>query len=71
MCGIFGVVFRQSSDLPSEERLHQSARRLQHRGPDAQGIYSAKGIGFAHTRLSLIDVDPRSNQPFWDSNGTA
>ena len=28
-------------------------------------------VGFAHTRLAIIDVDPRANQPMHDSDGTA
>ena len=42
---------------------------LHHRGPDASGTYSLGGVGFAHARLSLVDPDPRSNQPFWDESG--
>ena len=66
MCGIFGIVFRENSNTPDEERLASSARLLQHRGPDSQAIYAAPGIGLAHTRLSFLDTDSRSDQPFWD-----
>jgi asparagine synthase (glutamine-hydrolysing) len=38
---------------------------LHHRGPDAQSVYAQPGVGLAHTRLSLLDLNPRSNQPFW------
>lgn len=69
MCGIFGVIFRDRDDVPCEARLRESARRIRHRGPDADGIYAAPGVGFAHTRLSFLDVDARSNQPFWDETG--
>ncbi len=67
MCGIFGVIYKDGVREPDKERLVTSARRIAHRGPDGQGIHSEAGIGFAHTRLSLVDLDPRSNQPFWDA----
>src|SRR5207248_606626 len=39
-------------------------RALTHRGPDAQGIVRIGKLLLGHTRLSIIDPDPRSNQPF-------
>jgi asparagine synthase (glutamine-hydrolysing) len=66
MCGIFGVVWHQSDRSPERERLEQTARLLRHRGPDGEGIFSARGVGLVHTRLSLLDLSERSNQPFWD-----
>jgi len=42
---------------------------MHHRGPDHQATYVSEGIGLAHTRLSLLDLHPRSNQPFWDRRG--
>lgn len=69
MCGIFGILYRESSAVPPEEKLVASRRSLQHRGPDGHGIHAAAGVGFAHTRLSFLDVDSRSDQPFWDETG--
>lgn len=66
MCGIFGIVFTDGSTIPAEDRLRRSAGLIGHRGPDGSGIYAAPGIGLAHTRLSLVDLDERSDQPFWD-----
>jgi asparagine synthase (glutamine-hydrolysing) len=66
MCGVFGLVYRDRREVPSRARLQESAGRLHHRGPDAAGIYAAPGVGFAHTRLTFLDLDPRSNQPLWD-----
>ena len=37
---------------------------LVHRGPDAQGLVKAGKITLGHTRLAILDLDPRSNQPF-------
>jgi asparagine synthase (glutamine-hydrolysing) len=68
MCGIFGTVYT-SEAKPSETLLMESVRLLRHRGPDAEAVYAAPGFGVAHTRLTLVDPDPRSNQPFWDETG--
>jgi len=69
MCGIFGVVYRDGARTPPEALLRASARALAHRGPDAVGVYAQGGAGLAHTRLSLVDLNERSNQPFWDATG--
>ncbi len=69
MCGIFGVAYEDSSHTPSDAELRRSVMAMQHRGPDASGVWSAPGVGFAHARLSLVDPNPRSNQPMWDPTG--
>jgi asparagine synthase (glutamine-hydrolysing) len=66
MCGIFGVLWHKSDRDPEQERLEQTARLLRHRGPDGQGIFADRSVGLVHTRLSLLDLSERSNQPFWD-----
>jgi len=37
---------------------------LVHRGPDAQSLVTVGKVSLGHTRLAIIDLDPRSNQPF-------
>jgi asparagine synthase (glutamine-hydrolysing) len=46
-------------------------KALRHRGPDASGAYSddAIQISLGQTRLSIIDLNERSNQPFHSGNG--
>ena len=66
MCGIFGVLEHNPLSTPDTRALEASAELLAHRGPDYSGIYCEQGIGLAHTRLSLLDLSARSNQPFWD-----
>src|SRR5689334_16724040 len=41
---------------------------LDHRGPDASGIYHDRECGLAHTRLSIIDIAGGS-QPMASANG--
>ena len=55
--------------MPDESLLKASADLIAHRGPDHQAVYADKAIGLAHTRLSLLDLSERSNQPFWDETG--
>jgi len=65
MCGIAGSIGRS---VPARERLAAAAHLLRHRGPDASGMWSGQvghqQVAFVHTRLSIIDLDPRANQPF-------
>ena len=37
---------------------------MNHRGPDHQGSIAINGFYMGHNRLSVIDLDHRSNQPF-------
>lgn len=66
MCGIFGVMWHQGEKVPEGHRLKETARLLNHRGPDSHGIFVDAGIGMVHTRLSLLDLSSRGDQPFWD-----
>lgn len=66
MCGIAGI-FGKNQDLDINENLLWSLiNRIKHRGPDYQNIWKTKGVGLAHARLSIIDLDNRSNQPMID-----
>src|SRR5262245_13433106 len=69
MCGLFGVLYKKTPTKPNEGILRSVACDLKHRGPDNYGIYTEEGIGLVHTRLSLLDLTSRSNQPFWDREG--
>src|SRR5439155_7303599 len=41
-----------------------------HRGPGAEGMYVAEGIGLGHRRLSIIDVSAAGHQPMPNAAGT-
>ncbi len=70
MCGIFGICTEKMG--VSREVLEAAVRSLAHRGPDDSGsvvIPCASDrceIGFAHTRLSIIDLSPLGHQPMQD-----
>lgn len=55
MCGIAGY-FEFRCGGPSPQILAAMASSLGRRGPDAQGTLISGPCGFAHTRLSVIDV---------------
>lgn len=55
MCGIGG--YTDFAKRPEPAVLNAMARALARRGPDAQTTLQDGPNGFAHTRLSIIDVD--------------
>lgn len=71
MCGIAGS-FGQVA--PGESNIRESLSRMRLRGPDASGwkrlTCSGNAVTLLSTRLSIIDLDPRSNQPFSDEGVT-
>lgn len=42
---------------------------MAHRGPNADGHFVDEHVALGHRRLSIIDLSPEANQPFWDSSG--
>ena len=65
MCGIAGSI---SSTELGREHVRHALHSMKHRGPDSAASLQ-KTIGSAHlvllhARLSIIDLDARSNQPF-------
>ena len=59
MCGIGGTVGRQ----PDPTLLERMAETMVKRGPDGQGVWTDDRAGLAATRLAIIDLHERSNQP--------
>ena len=49
--------------------LRRMIGMVQHRGPDASGIYTATNVGLAHARLSIIDP-AGGHQPMGNEDGT-
>jgi asparagine synthase (glutamine-hydrolysing) len=65
MCGLCGYI---SINEISKNELSNMTESIKHRGPDHQGTFQSTLNGFhyglGHRRLSIIDLDERSNQPF-------
>ena len=57
MCGIAGFFYADRHQTVDRSVLHRMAESIAHRGPDAEGIWTDPGIGLAHRRLSIIDLD--------------
>ena len=77
MCGICGFVGNRSSAVLQDEssisekrkRILELSKRIRHRGPDWNGIYTDKesNIIIAHERLSIVGVD-HGSQPIVDND---
>ncbi len=63
MCGICGFTSNVSD---KKKYLTEMLEQLSSRGPDAEGKYLNDKINLGHKRLSIIDLNERSNQPFYD-----
>jgi len=66
MCGIAGYI--GSRDI-NPEQIKQCVDIMDRRGPDATGLYRHsftpdRNVCLIHSRLSIIDLDKRANQPF-------
>jgi asparagine synthase (glutamine-hydrolysing) len=61
MCGIAG--FLSFDSFFSERSLSRITRSLQHRGPDAEGLFYDGTCGLGHRRLSILDLSAVANQP--------
>jgi asparagine synthase (glutamine-hydrolysing) len=62
MCGISGIISKNIYPVQSE-LLEKMNALISHRGPDADGFYYWNSVGFAHRRLSILDVSSEGNQP--------
>ncbi|MBK9591546.1 MAG: asparagine synthase (glutamine-hydrolyzing) [Crocinitomicaceae bacterium] len=76
MCGIFVVISGAKNLQPKDKILFDEVLNvLTHRGPDACDSRILKtnqedgfNVYLGHRRLSIIDLDPKSNQPFEADN---
>jgi asparagine synthase (glutamine-hydrolysing) len=79
MCGIAAVIATADNNVPPALCARLDAA-LAHRGPDASGLATfrrdgarvaseAAEVALIHRRLSIIDLDPRANQPMASADG--
>ena len=63
MCGIVGI--KSASTELTRRGFEEICSTLEHRGPDASGIYIDSDSGFAlgHKRLTIIDLTSEADQP--------
>lgn len=63
MCGIAGIIDLEAAREIDRAALQRMSDALRHRGPDAEGLHVAPGVGLAHRRLAVIDREGGA-QPF-------
>src|SRR6516164_2680580 len=79
MCGLAAIIGFPGNRIPPA-LCARFDRALAHRGPDASGLatYQRDGspvaadaaeVALLHRRLSIIDLDPRANQPMASADG--
>ena len=68
MCGVAGIFDLKGEREIDRDALKRMAAAIAHRGPDGEGFYIDKGVGFAHRRLAIIDKEGGA-QPFVASDG--
>ena len=62
MCGIAGIL-NLNGEPVSPVLLRRMTDVIAHRGPDGEGFYINKCLGFGHRRLAIIDTTPAGHQP--------
>jgi len=74
MCGIAGFLDleRRSTYQELEALGRAMAGTLNHRGPDAHGVWTdaEAGLVLGHTRLAIVDLSPAGAQPMVSNCGT-
>lgn len=71
MCGIAGFLSFNNKKL-NKDLLLKMQKSISHRGPDFFDTWQSQDltVGFAHSRLSIIDISLLGSQPMQDRNKT-
>jgi len=56
MCGIVGTFDPNHDKFAQKQNLAAMADKVIHRGPDSEGYFTDRGLGFGFRRLSIIDL---------------
>ena len=73
MCGITGIISLNQKPIPElQPKLKKMADTIAHRGPDGEGFWTNKKqtVGFAHRRLSIVDLSAQGDQPMSNEDGS-
>ncbi len=63
MCGVFAVI-NPNRRLFADADFDTATCTASHRGPDNMGRFADEHVYLGHTRLAIIDLDEKANQPF-------
>jgi asparagine synthase (glutamine-hydrolysing) len=66
MCGICGQIKIASDEPADQETIRRMTRTMFHRGPDDEGYFFDRSLGFGFRRLSIIDLGG-GHQPMSDA----
>src|SRR5262245_61442861 len=73
MCGIAGILnlSGRASEHDLKDRVIRMTRRMEHRGPDADGHWrdERNRCHLGHRRLSILDLSDAGRQPMLDASG--
>ena len=69
MCGIAGMMDMRSTREIDRDLLERMNGTLSHRGPDGHGMHFEPGVGIAHRRLAIIDLEG-GHQPLFNEDGS-
>ena len=67
MCGICGILMRDSGLAPDRGLIERMRDLIAHRGPDGAGLHLGPGVGLGHRRLSIVDV-ALGQQPMYSAD---
>lgn len=71
MCGIVGLASlnpNTSQNKADEMLLRKMCAKIQHRGPDAEGVFVSKSIALGMRRLAIIDLSSTGEQPVFNED---
>jgi asparagine synthase (glutamine-hydrolysing) len=69
MSGIAGCLALAEGTGPDADWVVRAARRMAHRGPDDEGVFSDGAIALAAKRLAVIDPSAAGHQPMRSADG--
>lgn len=68
MCGINGLIGIADTNIAKQKVIAMN-RRMQHRGPDDEGVFVQEKVALGHRRLSIIDLSAAGHQPMQSFDG--
>jgi asparagine synthase (glutamine-hydrolysing) len=69
MTGIAGCLTLAEEARPDADWVDRACRRVAHRGPDDEGVFSTGDIALGARRLAVIDPSPAGHQPMCSADG--
>ena len=68
MCGFLFTIGKKEEIKKNSDLFKKSTELLRHRGPDFEKLIKGDNFMQYHSRLSIVDLSDRANQPFQSSD---